>query len=304
MAHVVIDEDAYENYNYYGNPKVIKKEDYSRLDEFTYARLGLTPERVKLELLGMEDELIDRPRVEQYPDSFYEQMINMAAARSEKEFDIVIRPRVNDEPLDFNTAEANSYMYLRTYERPIIQVDDLRIMFNNRSAYVYPDEWLKVTHRYGQLEIQPNFMFGTDSNFVFQSLNMFETSVSSGLLDSYNYNSNFAPQMIGCRYIAGMLPQPEGNVGINRDIFIQPDLIAYIAKIAAIEVLERWGRMAIGAGIAGYGISVDGINTNIQSTQSAENTASTADIKLMQTDMKDLRNALTSYYGLNIGVLA
>lgn len=87
-------------------------------------------------------------------------------------------------------------------------------------------------------------------------------------------------------------------------MFIQPDLIAYIAKDAAIEVLERWGRLILGAGIAGYSISMDGISSSIDSTQSAENTGSTADIKLLQTDMKDIRNALKSYYGYNLGVLS
>jgi len=82
-------------------------------------------------------------------------------------------------------------------------------------------------------------------------------------------------------------------------------LIAYAAKYAAIEVLERWGRTAIGAGIAGFDVSIDGISTNVNSTQSAENTASTADIKLMQADMKHMKDTLMEYYGgRNVGFIA
>lgn len=307
-----IDDDADLQYNtnvseyrYYGNPKTIKKSDYGRLKEITYARLGITVDRVKQELLGMKEDLIDPSTGKEYPDSFYEMYINSACAQVEKEFDITIRPRVKAERLDFNNTDFNSYMYTRTYLRPIIQVDDLRLSFNNTSNFKFPDQWIKVTARYGQIEVQPNFLMGVDSNFNTLGMPLFDSTNLSPMSAMYGYgNTQFAPQMVNATYIAGMLPQDPNNIGINEDIFIQPDLITYIAKYAAIEVLEKWGRLVIGAGIAGYSISIDGYSSSVDSTQSAENTASTADIKLIQDDMKDLRNALQSYYGYSMGVLS
>ena len=308
MNEKPIDYNATESdFEYYGNPKVIANKDFDKLSLITYDALGLTVDRVKNELLGLGEDLIDPTTGKEYPDSFYEQMIDKSVSKTEKEFDIVVRPRINHERLDFNQTEVNSYMFLRTYERPIIQVTNLRFIYTNSSHYDFPDPWLKVTSRYGQLEVQPNFLMGVNSNFNLANLAVYDNSTLSdmnlGDLNSYG-SLQFAPQMIGCTYIAGMLPQDPKNRGINRDMFIQPDLIAYIAKDAAIEVLERWGRLILGAGIAGYSISMDGISSSIDATQSAENTGSTADIKLLQTDMKDIRNALKSYYGYNLGVLS
>lgn len=292
-------------YEYYGNPKTIRKTDYDRLNQIDYNALGITIDRVKLELLGLRDDLTDPTTGKEYPDAFYTEMINKAVAKTEKEFDIVVRPRIRHERLDFNQTEFNSYVALRTYERPIIQVDELKFIFNNQSTYDFPDEWLKVTARYGQIEVQPNFMMGFDSSYNMLGLSMFEAPSEQDLLDPNSYGSTqFAPQMVGCTYIAGMLPQKANEVGINSDIFIQPDLVAYIAKDAAIEVLERWGRLILGAGISGYSATIDGISTSVDSTQSAENTGSSADIKLIQEDMKDMRSALQSYYGYNLGFLS
>lgn len=302
----VKDEDGNvrDNFAYYGNPRRIKNED--ELKKVTLESLGLTVERVKLELLGMDSDLI-LPDGTQYNDGFYEQMIEYAVGLTEKEFDIVVRPRKNVEALDFNRADFNSYMYVRTQQRPVIQVEEIELHFDNRRIIRYPDEWIKVTNRFGQIELQPTFMSQGISNLtIAQSMGM---GMGFGNIFSNSYGienrgNEFAPQMIGCTYYAGMLPIPEDERGVNRDWYIQPDLVAYIAKLSAIEVLERWGRLVLGAGIAGYSIAIDGISSTVNSTQSAENTASTADIDLIKKDMKQLHDALKSYYGFNMGVIS
>jgi len=46
------------------------------------------------------------------------------------------------------------------------------------------------------------------------------------------------------------------------------------------------------------------MSSRIETTQSAEYTASTADINLLKADMKDNQSRLKAYYGTNIGVIA
>jgi len=296
------DGNVRDNFAYYGNPRRLKSEQEAK--DITLEKLGLTVDRVKLELLGMDDDLT-LPDGTEYDDDFYKKMILMSIALVEKELDIVIRPRKNVESLDFNRADFNSYMFVRTQQRPIIQVEEIEMHFDNRRIIKYPDKWIKVTNRFGQLELQPTFISQGISNMtIAQSMGMGFGNLFGNSYGMSNTGAEFAPQMIGCTYYAGMLPVPEGEEGINRDWYIQPDLVAYIAKLSAIEVLERWGRLVLGAGIAGYSISIDGISSSVDSTQSAENTASTADIDLIKKDMKQLRDALQSYYGYNMGVIS
>lgn len=296
------DDKNVSDSRYYGNPRRVKSEE--ELDDITLEKLGLTVERVKLELLGMDEDLT-LPNGNEYDESFYKQMLEMAVNLTEQEFDIVIRPHKVVEMLDYNRSDFNSYMFVRTKRKPVIQVEELQLNFDNQKIIRYPDEWLKVTHRYGQLEIQPTFMSqGFRGTVTSQTLGM-------GLMNGGNLNrmygtgmgsNEFAPQMIGCTYYAGMLPKEKE--GITEDWTIPPVVIAYIAKLSAIEVLERWGRLVLGAGIAGYSISIDGISSSVDSTQSAENTASTADIDLIKKDMKQLHDALQSYYGYNVGIIS
>ena len=292
---------------YYGNPRRI--EDESKLALIDYDALGLTPDIIKGELLGLGDDLVDPTTGKEYTDDFYRDMIDRAASQTEKRFDIVIRPRINHERLDFNRTDFAGYMYLHTKEKPIVQVDEVLMQFNNQPFMKFEDRWLKVNNRFGQIEVNPDLIMNITNGM---NLTPLINSMSSGGLpfmtqvgsaDQYG-SAQFAPQMIGITYVAGMLPPSPADRGINREWYIHPDLIAYIAKQAAIEVLERWGRLILGAGIAGYNISVDGISTGVESTQSAENTGSTADIKLLQEDMKPLADSLKAYYGINLGIIA
>lgn len=292
---------------YYGNPKAI--EDESKLSLIDFKALGLTPDIIKNELLGLGDDLVDPTTGKSYTNEFYNSMIDRAVSHVEKKFDIVIRPRINHERLDFNRSDFQGYMYMHTKEKPIIQVDEMLMQFNNQPFMKFEDRWLKVNNRFGQIEVNPDLIMNITNGM---NLTPLINSMSGGGLpymtqvggtSSYG-STQYAPQMVGITYIAGMLPPSPADRGINREWYIHPDLISYIAKSAAIEVLERWGRLILGAGIAGYNISVDGISTGVDSTQSAENTGSTADIKLLQEDMKPLADSLQSYYGINLGIIA
>lgn len=299
------------NEMFYGNPKRIH--DLTLLPKINYDTLGFTVQSVKDQLLGMSDDLLSLFGTNRnltnpntgltYEDSYYQSFLNQKLAETEKELNIVIRPHLVNERVDYNQTEYNSYTYIRTNERPIIQVQKLKMMFSNEPVMDYPDGWLKVNNLFGQVEVQPTLLLQSATGTLPNNLTVAGYPASPASLIPYS-NPNFIPQMFGVSYIAGMLPQPPEEVGINREWYPHPDLIAYVAKKAAIEVLERWGRTILGAGIAGFSTNVDGIETQINSTQSAEYTGSTADINLMKEDMESMRANLQAYYGMNLGVLS
>lgn len=279
---------------YYGNPNYVDGVDWKSIN---FDSLGLNADIVKDQLRGMELDLLDPVTNEPYDDAYYQNFVTKAVAETEKDLDIVIRPRLVNDRLDYYKNDFNSWMFTHTMYRPILHVEEILLYFNQMPIQKYPDEWIKVTNRLGEINLQPTVLQAGSSMGMMYTPYTMSNNFPLGMPNPSG--DFFSPQMIGVSYVAGMLPIAPGDEGLNYDYTIQPDLKAYIAKQAAIEVLERYGRVAIGAGIASESVSLDDAHVSIDSTQSAENTATTADITLMKEDMKSLRDHLINYYGGN-----
>lgn len=291
---------------YYGNPNLLEnldKDKYDSYEKVTLKDLGFTRESVEFQLKGMVDDLTNPNTGEDYTDSDYENMILQAVAEVEKEFDIAIRPRLVNDRKDFYQNNVNDYLYIRTDQRPILHVENFKMYFNNQSILDYQDDWLKVSNRVGQVQVQPSVFMQAQSSIINPWLMMPGTNNYS--MFNNGFVEDNAPQMLGLSYVAGFLPRKEEDKGISREYYVPDDLIAYVAKYAAIEILERWGRVILSPGIAGYAVSIDDISSNVQTTASAENSATAGEIRNLQEDMKHIGEGLKSYFGgTNIGIIA
>lgn len=287
---VVDDAGVIQKYN--GNP------DYSLGDKYkqvTLESLGINKDLVKNELLGMDQDLVDPVTGKEYPDSFYNLIIDRSVAQAEKIFDVAILPRLQVDKLDYHRNDFNAFSYLQTNYRPILNIKDLRLYYNNQNIMKIPDEWVKVTNRSGQIQVSPSVLMQGLNTTINPTLYPI-LNTPYGMTPSPYQQAEFAPQMLGVTYVAGMMPR-DGKRGLNRDYMMQPDMLAYIAKLAAIEILERFGRAAVGAGIASYNVSVDGISTGVDSTNSAEHSATSGEIINLQNDMKPIEKSLKEFYG-------
>lgn len=284
---------------YAGNPDLTMGKDYSNI---TLDDLGINIDLIKNELMGINSELVDPVTGQPYPDSFYTMILNRVVAQAEKIFDIAIVPRLQVDKLDYHRADFNAFAYLQANYRPIISVKDLTLYYNNQTILSVPDEWLKVTNRTGQIQVSPSVLMQGLNTTINPTIYPIINS-PYGMTPSPYQETEFAPQMLGITYIAGMMPH-SGRDGVNYDWMIQPDMLGYIAKLGAIEILERYGRSVIGAGIASYSVSVDGINTSVDSTNSATNSATAGEIRNLQEDMKNIERRLRDFYGEpEVGIL-
>jgi len=290
---------------FYGNPNLLNtldKDKYKSYKDVTLEDLGFTRKAVEFELKGMVDDLTNPNTGEEYTDDDYKTLILRAVGEVEKEFDIAIRPRAVADRKDYYQNDNNNFMYMKTSVRPILHVDDLQTFFNNQTIMHYDDTWIKVSNRVGQIQVQPS-IFMQAQRSVLNPQFMLPGNGSQWMPG--NFMEDSAPQMIGVSYVAGMLPRKEGDEGINNDYYVPEDLIAYVAKYAAIDVLERWGRVILSPGIASYGVAIDGISSQINTTASAENSATAGEIRNLQEDMKHIKQGLLAYYGgTNIGIIA
>ena len=279
-------------YHYQGNPDLTGGKD---IESITLDDLGINRQLVKNELLGMDQDLTDPITGKPYPDDFYDAMIERAVSLAEKTFDVVILPRVQVDRLDYHRNDFNAFSYLQTNLRPILTIKDVLLYYNNQDILHIPSEWIKASNRTGQLQVSPSiFMEGLNTTITPTLYPIFNSPYD--MSPTPYQNMEYAPQMLGVTYVAGMMPHT-GRTGVNYDYMIQPDMLSYVAKLAAQEIISKWSRNIIGSGIASYSVAVDGISTNLNTTASAENSAATAEVAQLDRDLKRIREHLADFYG-------
>ena len=273
------------------NPKRI---DLDRIDDMTLAQYGLTPQAVKSYMFGMT---VQDAQGNELGDNFYNSVIASAVSEVEQQFDICILPRiVPREHHDYYENEYNSYSYITLYKRPILQVIRYQMVMNDYRLIDYPSDWWKIYSNAGQIQIFPAPLL--------QATGIMPGNVGAGILGipsmwlsgGQMIQGNSAPQVFDLDYVAGMLPISAKGRGISRDFEMPLDLQQLILKHAAEEILQQWGRLIVGAGIAGYSRSIDGLSESVETTQSAMYTGSRADIDILDKDIAKLEASLNKLY--------
>ena len=292
----------YDNSSTYdiNNPKRI---DLSKVDDVTPADIGLTPYMIKKYMFGLR--IVDPDTKQELDDSVYEHLIDTKIPYAEQQLGIAILPRIiANERHDYYANDFMHYNYIQTYERPILQVNSVEMMYNNQRLEKFPTSWLKVYTRTGEIEVNPAVIVGDSSVMNGGEAYMDGTqAISSAPLWGLPgiASTDVVPQALQYTYVAGMLPPTRR--GITRDWEVPLDLVQLIAKYVLRELLEIWGDLIIGAGIAGESLSVDGISESTTTTQSAMYTGGAARIKLIDDTIASLEQGLRNRYGYNKGNL-
>jgi hypothetical protein len=279
----------------HSNEKVI---DLAKVDEMTLADYGFTVDAVKMNHFGIS---VTDPRTNEHlPDAFYAAKLESAIARVEKRLDIVILPRVLEEHHDFHSNQFNSFMFIKTHRKPILQAEVVRLEYGGHTIYNYPPNWWRVYNLEGHMQMLPNTtLSGNQGN----SLSLAQAYTGYPMIAGMPMSggNNFAPQMFHVKYVAGMLPP--SRRGVTQTNEMHPDLWDLVIKMALREVFEQWGRLIIGAGIANMQISMDGFSQSIDTTQSAMYGGASAEILQLDKDIEELIGGLESYYGTNLGFI-
>lgn len=296
---VQIDYDNGSTYDI-NNPKRI---DLAKVDDVTPADIGLTPYMIKKYMFGLR--IVDPNTKQELDDSVYEHLIDTKIPYAEQQLGIAILPRiVANERHDYYANDFMHYNYIQTYERPILQVNSVEMMYNNQRLEKFPTSWLKVYTRTGEIEVNPAVIVGDSSVMNGGEAYMDGTqAISSAPLWGLPgiASTDVVPQALQYTYVAGMLPPTRR--GVTRDWEVPLDLVQLIAKYVLRELLEIWGDLIIGAGIAGESLSVDGISESTTTTQSAMYTGGAARIKLIDDTIASLEQGLRNRYGYNKGNL-
>ena len=280
----------------HGNPLRVKPEDVGK---YTLADYGWTPEALKSYMFGVP--VRDPETGQEMSDTYYQHYLEVAVAKAEKELDIAILPRfIQNEHHDYYSSDFNSYMYTHTYKRPILYVDSFTLEMSGRQIYNYNREWWRVYGLAGHIEVMPTALMQSAMGGMGYDIGVYGMPMYAGLPVVGNQQT-FAPQMIHVDYVAGLLPRE--RAGVSNEWEVPADLEQLVLKYALVEVFQQWGRLIIGAGIAGRTLSIDGISETVQTTQSAMYSGSSADILLIKEDIADLEANLKSYFGMSFNVV-
>lgn len=233
-----------------------------------------------------ENYLFGIPLEDMYGNKMKEGMldhyIQSAIEFTQRMLQITIKPtEIEDEIHDYYSNDFTQWAFMQLHHRPIIEVKSLGMYFGESKMFEIPKDWVRHPDKSGQIQLFP--VSGSSGSMILTS------------------NGSFMPLMVGMYSNAPSLWRVSYTAGLD---IIPHDMVEYICKRASIGILQVWGDLIIGAGIANQTISIDGLSQSIGTTQSPEFAGSGARIKSYTEDMKELEKRLKdSYLGINLGVL-
>ena len=215
-------------------------------------------------------------------EGMLEHYIKSAIHHTQRMLQITIEPEeVVDELHDYSASDYASWGFMQLHKRPILEITDMSMNFGDTKMFQIPSDWIRKYDISGQVTLFPTQ--GSAGSLMLTQGGSYLPYVMGGWAT--------APQMWKISYRVGMEDIPE-------------DMVEYIMKRASVGILQVWGDLIIGAGIANQTISIDGLSQSIGTTQSPEFSGAGARIKNYMDDMKELEKRLKdTYLGINLGVL-
>ena len=215
-----------------------------------------------------------------------------AQTRVENMFSIKLKKQAIHESRDFIREDFDAWGCVKVMY-PIMQIEYLKGYINNVAQITYPKPWLNIKRdttvaNYRNLFLMPNADYKNGSGVTFSS----NAVVFSGVAPHLGwYGKKIIPNYWRTLYITGWDNPPA-------------DLVDFIAKLAAINVLGIIGDILYGVGLGSISISLDGVSQNTPLTRGGKYGLFTGRIQqymdYMNNSLPDLK---TMYAGIAFIVL-
>ena len=207
-----------------------------------------------------------------FPDGIFIHHLNSAISHIERVLNIQIVKSEEEEIHDFHQNDYINWGYIQLFKCPAIEVLELKMTYGNGEMRI-PNEWIQLNKTTGQITIFPTS--GATGSLIIGA---------NGMLFGIQNRLSYAPQLWRIRYSAGLDKIPA-------------DLYEAIYKKATISILQVWGDLILGAGIANQTVSIDSLSQSIGTTQSAMYGGASARTEDYKKDLVTrLIPALKSYF--------
>lgn len=215
-----------------------------------------------------------------FPNAMFENYIRSGLAWTERATGVTIAPYVYPEsdPLQvsYYRQDYAKFVRLQVDKYPILSVQSIKIVLpTNQEVISFDPSWWQVTKFAGQIEILPG---GGSIGVALLGQSIAWLPLLRGLTD-------YLPNIFRIAYTAGFEP---GKV--------PSEIKDVIAKVAALGPLNLAGDLVVGAGVAGRSLSIDGIMSRVDTTQSATYAGYSARIAEYRREIKETIPVIKAYY--------
>lgn len=216
----------------------------------------------------------------------------LVSAQTEVEnlFSIKLTKQVIEENRDYIRQEFMSWGYIKTMY-PIDYIDNLDGFINDVAQITYPREWLSIKKVesvavYRNIYLIPNTGSREGATMTNNSL------IYNGISPHLGwFGQTYIPNYWRTRYITGWCKIPA-------------DLMDFVAKLAALNVLAMLGDIIYGVGMTSINISLDGVSQSTPLSRSAQGGLFAGRIKLYLDQMNQkLPSLISRYRGIAFDVL-
>lgn len=183
------------------------------------------------------------------PPDLFVHYINASVDYLQNLLDIVITPTEFTERHDHVRSDYMNWGFIQLDHNPVRTVKRLSLMYGNERSVDIPSDWIQLDKLTGQITLFP--AAGSANSLIIGQ---------TGTLFGFQ-GWNYAPMMWEVEYEAG-IDENDKTVPVSL-------LKEAVSKRASCGILNVWGDLIIGAGIANQSVSIDGISQSIGTTQSA-----------------------------------
>lgn len=202
-------------------------------------------------------------------DRVIESYIKDAQTQIENFLNLKLLPQIMLENGDYKIENFLNWGYIPT-SYPVVKVHSFQGLINNVQQFRFDREWFSVKKN------TDNTSFQRAAHLVpGRGAYSYSGMVISGASLYYGWLGNrHIPNYWEITYCTGF---PDG---------VPADILNAIGKLASINIFNILGDIVLGAGIASQSISIDNLSESIQTTQSAENSAYSARIRMYMAELK------------------
>lgn len=184
------------------------------------------------------------------PESLLIHYLNAAVDYLQNLLDIVISETEFTERHDYIRNDYQNWGFIQLDHNPIKEIKQLNLTYGNRPSVEIPLDWIQLDKLTGQITLFPSA--GSANSLIIGQ---------TGMLFGFQSQWDYAPMLWEVEYVAG-IDEKDKNIPFN---LIQEAIF----KRASMGILNVWGDLIIGAGIASQSVSIDGLSQSIGTTQSA-----------------------------------
>ena len=171
------------------------------------------------------------------PESLLIHYINAAVDYVQNLLDIIISPTDFTERHDYIREDYRNWGFIQLDHNPVREVKSLSLMYGNRPSVQIPLDWVQLDKLTGQITLFPSA--GSAGSLIIGQ---------TGFLFGFQSQWDYAPMLWEVEYEAGI---DENDPTMPLELLKET-----IFKRASMGILNVWGDLIIGAGIASQSVNM------------------------------------------------